>query len=83
MYDCIGFTESNNRIEKNKQSLFSTRSTVKDNRLKPKKKRFLFCQRLVQRWQECYSGCDLNNLFSTRQDLKELLKSHPTPEVCK
>ncbi|CAF2351851.1 unnamed protein product [Rotaria sp. Silwood2] len=37
---------------------------------------------LVQRWQECYSGCDLNNLFNSRQDLKELLKSHPNPESC-
>jgi hypothetical protein len=36
---------------------------------------------LVQRWQECYSGCDLNNLFSQPQELKELLKSHPSPEV--
>ncbi|UJR27835.1 hypothetical protein I4U23_009101 [Adineta vaga] len=37
---------------------------------------------LVQRWQECYSGCDLSNLFSNRHDLKELLKSHPSPESC-
>ncbi|CAF1022731.1 unnamed protein product [Rotaria sp. Silwood1] len=37
---------------------------------------------LVQRWQECYSGCDLSDLFSNRQDLKELLKSHPNPESC-
>lgn len=36
---------------------------------------------MVQRWQECYSGCDLNNLFNNRQDLKELLKSHPSSEV--
>jgi hypothetical protein len=38
---------------------------------------------MVQRWQECYSGCDLSNLFTNRQDLKELLKSHPSPEVRK
>ncbi|CAF1147413.1 unnamed protein product, partial [Adineta ricciae] len=37
---------------------------------------------LVQRWQECYSGCDLNNLFTNRHELKELLKSHPSPESC-
>ena len=39
--------------------------------------------RLVQRWQECYSGCDLNNLYNNRQDIKELLKTHPSPEVIK
>ncbi len=41
-----------------------------------------FLRRLVQRWQECYSGCDLSNLFTNRQDIKELLKNHPIPEVC-
>ena len=38
-------------------------------------------QRLVQRWQECYSGCDLRDLFAYANQLKELLKSHPSPEV--
>ncbi|CAF3878324.1 unnamed protein product, partial [Adineta steineri] len=37
---------------------------------------------LVQHWQECYSGCDLSDLFTNREDLKELLKSHPSPESC-
>ncbi|CAM4889254.1 unnamed protein product [Rotaria socialis] len=37
---------------------------------------------LIQRWQECYSGCDLSDLFTDRQDLKELLKNHPNPESC-
>ncbi|CAF5202864.1 unnamed protein product, partial [Rotaria magnacalcarata] len=37
---------------------------------------------LIQRWQECYSGCDLSDLFTDRQDLKELLKNHPSPESC-
>jgi hypothetical protein len=45
------------------------------------KKNLFFFRRLVQRWQECYSGCDLNNLFTNRQDIKELLKSHPSAEV--
>jgi hypothetical protein len=44
-------------------------------------KNSLFLVRLVQRWQECYSGCDLRDLFNDRIDLKELLKNHPNPEV--
>lgn len=36
---------------------------------------------MVQRWQQCYSGCELSNLFNNRHDLKELLKNHPSPEV--
>lgn len=37
---------------------------------------------LVQQWQKCYSGCDLNDLFSDSEDLKELLKNHPSPQNC-
>jgi len=36
---------------------------------------------LVQHWQTCYSGCDLRNLFSSRQEIKDLLRNHPNPEV--
>ena len=37
--------------------------------------------RLIYRWQQCYSGCDLRDLLNDRNDLKELLKNHPNPEV--
>ncbi|CAF1142738.1 unnamed protein product, partial [Didymodactylos carnosus] len=36
----------------------------------------------LQRWQECYSGCDLNNFLNNKDDIKELLKNHPNPEGC-
>ncbi|CAF0812715.1 unnamed protein product [Rotaria sordida] len=55
------------------RTLEAKRSTNRDLRPNPK---------LLQRWQECYSGCDLTDLLTNPQDLKELLKSHPSPESC-